>query len=136
MVGVALKRKKEFKNTHKNQLIDPDKLFKMLEKLKVSGNKYYQFYDDVNLYKTRCKESDPDGYNVIFKDDIEDTVEEMAADDPELKDEILEESNDENEDDAIEYETKDPVKKYHFEYNKSLCMTNKYPEITPGDKML
>ena len=56
LVGVALKRKKEYKNSHKNQLIDPNKLFKMLEKLKRNGNTYYQFYDDYNQYQSRCKE--------------------------------------------------------------------------------
>ena len=34
LIGVALKRKKEYKNTHKHQLVNPDKLFRMLEKLK------------------------------------------------------------------------------------------------------
>ena len=29
LIGVALKRKKEYKNSHKNQLIDPQKLFRM-----------------------------------------------------------------------------------------------------------
>ena len=72
LVGVALKRKKEYKNSHKNQLIDPNKLFKMLEKLKRNGNKYYQFYDDFNQYHARCKESDPAGYRVMFNDDKED----------------------------------------------------------------
>ena len=42
----------------------------------------------------------------------------------EIEKEVMsdEEENDEEKDD-IEYETKDPVKKYQFEYNKSLCMS-------------
>ena len=88
LVGVALKRKKEYKNSHKNQLIDPNKLFKMLEKLKKNGNKYYQFYDDYNQYQARCKESDPDGYNVVFKVDVEDDVEKMNIGEIEVRDEI------------------------------------------------
>ena len=51
LVGVALKKEKEYKNSHKKQLIDPNKLFKMFEKLKKNGNKYYQFYDDFNQYQ-------------------------------------------------------------------------------------
>ena len=43
LIGVALKRKKEYKNTYKQQLIDPSRLFKMLNKLKQSGNQCYQF---------------------------------------------------------------------------------------------
>ena len=49
LIRVALKKKKEYKNTHKRQLIDPSKLFKMLNKLKLSGNKHYQFHDDFKL---------------------------------------------------------------------------------------
>ena len=36
--------------------------------------------------------------------------------------------------DEIELKTKDPVKKYQFTYNESLCMTNKYPEIDTNEK--
>jgi hypothetical protein len=135
LVGVALKRKKEYKNSHKNQLIDPNKLFKMLEKLKKNGNKYYQFYDDFNQYRARCKESDPVGYDVVFKDDVE----KMNIVEIEVQDEIEKEVQDCDDDDNdaekddIEYETKDPVKKYQFEYNKSLCMANKYPEISANE---
>ena len=38
LIGVALKRKLEYSNTHKHQLIDPKKLFNMLEKLKKNNN--------------------------------------------------------------------------------------------------
>ena len=73
LIGVALKRKKEYKNTHKQQLIDPSKLFKMLNKLKESGNKYYQFIEVFNEYEMRCMETDPPGYKVVFNtcDDVE-----------------------------------------------------------------
>ena len=33
LIGVAPKIKVEYKNTHKHQLIDPDKVFRMMEKL-------------------------------------------------------------------------------------------------------
>ena len=132
LIGVALKRKKEYKNSHKEQLIDSEKLFRMLEKLKKSGNKYYQFYDDYTQYQTRCKETDPMGYCVVFHDDVEDDVEKMDAKATEVQDEVLAEKehvidDDDNagEKEDIEYETKDVVKKYQFEYNKSLCMSDK-----------
>ena len=69
LIGVALKRKKEYKNTHSHQLINPEKLFIMLEKLKRNKNPYYQFYEDYNEYQARCRTSDPKGYNVVFQDD-------------------------------------------------------------------
>ena len=34
----------------------------------------------------------------------------------------------------IDYLTNDPVRKYQFGYNKSLCMTKKYPEIEIEDE--
>ena len=135
LIGVALKRKKEYKNSHKNQLIDPQKLFRMLNKLKARGNKYYQFYDDYHEYEERCKETDPDGYGVVFPDEDGD-VDELEIDlqtfnakdvnyQYDIQDEIalekLNSDDDEDENaekqDNIEYETMDPVKKYHFEYN-------------------
>ena len=36
----------------------------------------------------------------------------------------------EAEEEEIEFLTKDPVKRYQFKYNESLCMTDKYPEIS------
>ena len=138
-----MKRKKEYKNCHKHQLINPTKLFKMLEKLKRSGNKYYQFYEDLNQYQARYKELDPIGYAVLFNDDVEGDVEKMDDIAMEVHDEVLEEidkdlvdsdgDDNEAEKDDIEYETKDPVKKYLFEYNKSLCMAHKYPEISVNE---
>ena len=38
LIGVKLKRKKEYKNSHKSQLINPVKVFGMLKKLKEQGN--------------------------------------------------------------------------------------------------
>ena len=54
-------------------------------------------------------------------DNMEDEIDKDMLD---CDDDSLEEEDD------IGYETKDPVKKYQFEYNKSLCMANKYPEVS------
>ena len=77
LIGVALKRKTEYKNTHKHQLINPEKLFKMLSKLKKCKNPYYQFYDDYNAYKERCQASDPEGYETIFNNVEQEQVKKM-----------------------------------------------------------
>ena len=55
--------------------------------------------------------------------------------DEEAGDEALESHGDENnsQKEEIEYQTKDVVKRYQFEYNKSLCMAHKYPEITANE---
>ena len=39
------------------------------------------------------------------------------------------EDDDENDKEEEEYRTKDPVRKWQFEYNKSTCFSNNYPEI-------
>ena len=67
LIGVELKRKKEYKNTHKQQLINPEKLYRMLDTLKKAGNPYYQFYDDYQAYQEKCKTEDPIGHDIIFK---------------------------------------------------------------------
>jgi hypothetical protein len=51
LIGVELKRKLEYSNTHhKAQLIDPNQIYKAMEYLKKAGNPYYQFYDDFHTY--------------------------------------------------------------------------------------
>ena len=127
--------KKEYKNSHKQQLVDPQNLFRILYKLKRKRNKLYHFFDDYNSYELRYKETDPTGYNVIFEeksndnDDLEFDLEMMNGnpDDHqhEVQDEIGKEILDSDYDgvenaqekDNIEYKTKDVVKKYQFEYD-------------------
>ena len=71
LIGVALKRKKEYKNSHKHQLISPEKLYRMLNKLQISQNRHYQFYENCIEYEKRCRISDPMGYNVMINEDID-----------------------------------------------------------------
>ena len=68
LIGLELKRKIEMKNNHKKQLINPAKIFKWIQRLKESGNPYYE---DVSLpepedFKRRCRETDKDGYEIIY----------------------------------------------------------------------
>ena len=113
----------------------------MLELLKKSGNIYYQFYDDYNIYTDRCQKSDPKGYTVIFDEETDlmydlsdrpNMVQTLRGKEGINIDELLED----------EYLKKDPVRKYQFkDYNKSLCMSNMYPEaaiensvtVAPGE---
>ena len=45
-----------------------------------------------------------------------------------------EQPDDETDDekDEIEYQTKDPVRKHQFDYDKTTCMAPKFPEAIPG----
>ena len=114
LIGVALKRKKEYKNTHKHQLIDPTKLFRMLEKLKQNGNRHYQFYEDLSTYQNRWKETDPSGYDVVFtavNDDNQGLMKIMDSHTREVHDEILDEDEDNiDQKEELDYESNDPVK--------------------------
>ena len=151
LIGVSLKRKLEYKNIHKRQLVNPAKILKMLELLQKSGNPHYQLYDDFNTYEERCREEDPEGFKVIFleKDELEEDMEIIPIGN--LNDELSrrtssvidsdddsdeadsDDDTDEELKDEVDYLTKDPVRKYQFTYNKSLCMANKYPEIDAID---
>ena len=152
LIGVALKRKKVYKNTHQNQLIDPEKIYRMLDMLKVKGNPYYQFYENKTNYEEKCREADPKGYELLYPDEQDDILEELekveAADMNEnVSDELYVEDTEEKESgEEIEeknYIENDPVQKYQFTgYNESFVMTHKYPEtvaqqnqitIAPGE---
>jgi hypothetical protein len=81
LVPVNLKRKMEYKNSHKKQFINPEKVLKVLQILKTSGHPYYQFCEDLNIdtYKKRCKEQDAQGYELLFEID-------QAVNDGEMED--------------------------------------------------
>ena len=96
------------------------------------------FLDSYENFKVKCKEEDPDGFELLFPDDIEENYHQMSSS-LDRNDEIKQFQNNQNEEhisseedelnEEIEYISKDPVRKYQFQYNKSLCLTNKYPEI-------
>ena len=103
--------------------------------------------------KERCKEEDPEGYEILFSDDgeeksdahqsqnhnnidndnqNEDGCSSSADERPieKLNDKL--ENNDFQEE--VDYITNDPVKKYQFPYDESVCMANKYPEVEAIDE--
>ena len=53
LIQVRLKRKLKYKNYHRQEYIDPQKIFLVLENLRKSGHPYYQFYDDYPVFKKR-----------------------------------------------------------------------------------
>ena len=57
LIEVTFKRKLEYKTSHhRGQLVKPEKLYKVLDHLKASGNPFYQFYDDINTFTERLEE--------------------------------------------------------------------------------
>ena len=63
LIPIGLKRKQIYKNCHRKEYVDTNKIFAALDFLKSSGHPYYQFYDSFNDYESRCKEHDHEGYN-------------------------------------------------------------------------
>ena len=68
----------------------------------------------------------PGGNQEALNDElmVEPSDELDSDDDSDIDDEVKEERD---------YIANDPVRKYQFTYNKSLCMSNKYPEINAED---
>ena len=68
----------------------------------------------------------PGGNQEALNDElmVEPSDELDSDDDSDIDDEVKEERD---------YIANDPVRKYQFDYNKSLCMFNKYPEINAVD---
>ena len=117
IIPVQLKRKMEYKNNHLEQYISTKRIFAALETLKKLGNKYYQFVPDLDKYKTKCQNDDPDGYELLFGPKPMEFIEEES--------EKLTESDKEEED----YIKHDAARKWQFNYNKSTYFSNDFPEL-------
>ena len=150
LIQVKLKRKLEYKNYHKQEYIDPKKIFKTLEHLKRSGHPYYQFYDDSEAYRRRCKVEYLSLYNKGDVGGVQKIIPVKWTSDneiPSMRDlkgaqeknpeacepEQKKQSGNDGIDDEEEYVQNDPVRRFQFEHNISTCLTNKYPEMLVDD---
>ena len=162
IIPIKLKRKIEYKNAHKIQYVSVEKVLKAIQTLKEQGHKYYQFIPEIENFKEKCKEKDVEGFKFLFPNeakDIDETETPSGADtakqndsagltdssdtesDNEQEDienensqaELTDSSDIESDEEEHEYITKDPVRKYQFEYNQSTCFSNNYPEINYKD---
>ena len=144
IIPINFKRKLSYKQSHKTQYVSVEKILKALETLKNLGNPHYQFVPDFFQFKEKCKEKDTEGFNFLFQDENQNETNEGIGNNEEYEQEEnhqkdIEEDKDSNielntseEDDLKEeeeYRTKDSVKKWQFEYNRSTCFSNNYPEI-------
>ena len=62
--------------------------------------------------------------SVLFVNDENATWDEIM----ELREYLLKVASETSESDEIEYRTKDPVRKFQIDYDKSLCLSEKFPE--------
>ena len=112
----------------------------MLNILKKAGNIHYQFYDDYNIYMERCKTEDFNGYSIVFEEETElmtDLFEQKKRN--QQNNDSLKRTEEISIEELLEdeYLRKDPVRRYQFEdYNRSLCMSNMYPEVDPVNSII
>ena len=151
IIPINFKRKMNFKNNHMTQYISVPKILKALETLKIMGNPYYQFIPVSEHFEDECKENDLEGFQFIYPEDeimeekIDDRSNEVDVTEETEGTEETKEAKDTEDTEAIlekeeeDYQKNDPVKKWQFEYNRSTCFNNDYPEISykedSGDRL-
>ena len=64
----------------------------MLELLKTAGNPYYQFGIDSKHFQERCKERDPEGYEILYPEDTEEETCHNIKDKIECNESLMESS--------------------------------------------
>ena len=136
IIPINLKRKLSYKQNHKTQYVSVEKILKALGTLKDLHNQYYQFVPDLQQFKQKCQETDVEGFNFLFETvDEENDIPELTDDEAEEEEDGKKVDDDKVNDDNVEdfeeqeYKEKDSVKKWQFDYNRSTCFSNNYPEI-------
>ena len=133
IIDIQWKRRLGQKNYHLQAKVDPTKLFEAIQFLKYCNNKYYVNTKNREEYEARCKEQDPDGYQLIFgaepevnsilklqfvQDEASEAILDIKVYNELIKKKLLEQ----------EYESEDTIRKFQIDYDESLCMVEKYPE--------
>ena len=146
LVEVKLKRKQIYKNYHRQEFVNPDKLFRAIQFLKDSGNQFYQSFNNLSDFKKRCETEDPMGYELLFGK--EDETHEVCSltikpkicsvffvDDNHNWEEIMELreylkiiEQEVNEKEETEYRETDSIRKFQFDYDQSICLSQNFPE--------
>ena len=147
LIEVRLKRKQIYKNYHRQEFINPEKLFRAIKFLKDSGNPFYQSFKNLSDYKKMCESEDPSGFqllfgeeiktqevnsfpiktrrcSVLFVDDNAQNWEEIM----ELKDYTNMMARELDEKEEIDYREKDSIRKYQIDYDESICLAENFPE--------
>ena len=134
VIIVELKRKKEYKGSVYKELVNADRMYHFLNKMKEWNNPHFKEILDPADYKASCKESDPTGFELIFGevDEEEECVENFAMDEDVIMKDVIDEVIHE---DADEEKKKDPVRKNHFIYDENVALAPMFPEmnVAPGE---
>ena len=67
VIIVELKRKKEYKGSVYKELVNADRMYYFLRKMKEWNNPHFKEILDPADYKASCKESDPTGFELILE---------------------------------------------------------------------
>ena len=62
LVPVKFKRKREYKNVHQEQFVDPDKIMEAVKIIKQSGNKFYEDVSVDDNFENYWKQNDPESH--------------------------------------------------------------------------
>ena len=140
LVLATLKKKMTFNGHYLKQLVDIDLIFQYLDLFKTKGHPYYQDVLSPDQYQLKCAQSDPAGFAALFPDQVEHEQQQPMDTDPETSEEGDQQADcpDGDDQDEIDYQTKDPVRKHQFSYNKTVVMTDTNPEdravtLAPGE---
>ena len=116
------------------QMIDPEKCFKLLDLLKRSGNKYYQAYDDYNVYAERCKKFDSPGHALVFEEEVElmeDLTQNQTENEIQVENEVFEDEKRHK-----DWMEKDSIRRFQFrDHNQSVFVSHMYPETRPENSV-
>ena len=132
VIIVELKRKKEYKGSVYKELVNADRMYHFLRKMKESHNPHFVEILDPAEYKEHCEKSDPTGFELIYGEveEEEDCIEQFDYGDDVVMKEVVDEIDDED----IEKE-KDPIRKNHFIYDENVALAPLFPEmnVAPGE---
>ena len=111
-----------------------------MEHLKVSGHPGYTDFDTREQYINRCYETDKEGYESLFgaRYQTDEVLEMLEPLDIDLAvDHVIDAVNgieEEELDEESYYRKNDPVAKFQFDYDRSTCLTEKYPEVSLSEE--
>ena len=135
LIEVKLKRKLGYKNYHQYEYINPDKVFHALKYLKDIGNPHYQFYEEKEEFEKRCFNNDPYGFETMFGE-VDDATDPMSNNVRFVHDDDVDTMMDlqdfkvlreVSEEEKVDKEN-DPTRKFQIDYDKSVCLTQQFPE--------
>ena len=140
LTAVKFKRKKEYKHGHRQEYINPQELIEAV-KILIKNHPEYKDMKIVDNYVDILSKEDPEAHANLFCSSDEETEE--ASDDKSTNDNVKEETISEkfekifnleekeildNAEEEEDYHKKnDPVKKFQFNYNENVVLTERHP---------